>query len=198
MRSPAIALTLLCVPLVAGAESLFPNVDRRSLGRFEVPAIPKAVEVKPKARPVSHARSQASDDACRFSEEIEAGIGGYSRNSLLVMAKTVFGEASMNEDEQCAVALTIANRARDWGDTVADVCTEPGQFHGYSRPDQRRDCEKLQAASEAVVKFAKAGGKCSFGKPNYLYFCASWGLPKSKRGKAKIIGETAFLTDGPC
>lgn len=198
VRSPAIALLLLSVPLVAGAESLFPNVDLQSLSRFEAPAVSQAVEVKPKAKPVRYAQSQAAGDACRFFEEIEEGIGGYSRNSLLAMAKTVFGEASMDPDEQCAVALTVANRARDWDDTVVKVSAEPGQFHGYSTPDRRRDCEKLQASSDAVVRFVKAGGRCSFGKPNFLYFCASWALPKSKRRKAQIIGETAFLADGPC
>lgn len=194
-RSPAIAAAaVIWLPAVALAESWLPAVSRETLDRQSVPAVPAPVEVK--ERPILLAQAP-QDPSCRFSAEIPSGIGAYTRESLIAMAKTVFGEASMDENEQCAVVLTIANRSREWDASVPQVCRDPGQFHGYSPYDRRSDCEKLRASAEVVRSFAKTGS-CSFGKPEFLYFCASWGLPKSKRGKARIIGETAFLSDGPC
>lgn len=158
---------------------------------------------------VSAMRSQRTQ-YCSISAEfrefklIPAAYGGarVDRKGLIAAAKTVFSEASPDPDEQCAVALTIFNRARDGEDTLTQVVTSPGQFEGYSSAD-RRECVKLKGAVAAVKRLA-AGERCSFGHRRFMYFCSAeaWNHVKKKRKagseQAEIIGETAFLVGGPC
>jgi len=57
-----------------------------------------------------------------------------SERELDMLAKTVWGEArGCSPDEQRLVVWTVFQRVDDgeWGDTIEDVITNPGQFTGY-------------------------------------------------------------------
>jgi hypothetical protein len=129
-------------------------------------------------------------------------FGDFNQKDLIAAAKAVFGEASNDPDEQCAIALTIFNRARDERRHPASLVASPGQFEGYSSAD-RRECVKLKGAVAAVATMATVG-RCKFGPRAFKYFCSveGWNRVKKKRKpgseQAEIIGETAFLTKGPC
>jgi hypothetical protein len=128
--------------------------------------------------------------------------GDFTKKDLVAATKAVFGEASPESDEQCAVALTIFNRARAENAHLSSIVSAPGQFEGYSSGD-RRECVKLKGSVEAV-KRVLTGGRCSFGPRSFKYFCSveGWNRVKSKRKpgseRPEIIGNTAFLTKGPC
>lgn len=131
------------------------------------------------------------------SRGIRGPLGEYSAAELADAAKTVYGEASPDSDEQCAVALTIFNRARDSGASLSSVVRAPGQFHGYN-PADRKECDKLRGSVQAVVELAR-GGRCSFGAPRFRFFCSWVGwLRGNRRAGARRIGETAFLINSPC
>lgn len=140
--------------------------------------------------------------AFREVKLVRTAYGSFDKKSLIAAAKTVLGEASPDPDEQCAVALTIFNRARESEDSLLKVVTAPGQFEGYATTD-RGECVKLQG-SVAAVKLLAEGGRCSFGDRGFLFFCSAghWNRVKKSRKKgaekAEIIGETAFLVNGPC
>lgn len=137
----------------------------------------------------------------RLLAPVSRGVGGpfgtFTARELADAAKTVYGEASPNADEQCAVALTIFNRARDSGGSLSSVVRAPGQFHGYNAGD-RKECEKLRGSVQAVVELAR-GGRCSFGAPRFRFFCSWVGwLRGGRRAGARRIGDTAFLVNSPC
>lgn len=140
--------------------------------------------------------------AFRETGVVRTAYGRFDRKSLIAAAKTVLGEASPDPDEQCAVALTIFNRAREDGSSLLRVVSAPGQFEGYSTSD-RGECVKLQG-SVAAVKLLADGGRCSFGDRGFRFFCSAdhWNRVKKRRKKgaeaAEIIGESAFLVNGPC
>lgn len=145
---------------------------------------------------------------CSISQEfkevkvVRTAYGSFDKRSLIAAAKTVLGEASPDADEQCAVALTIFNRARESEDSLLKVVTAPGQFDGYATTD-RGECVKL-LGSVAAVKRLAGGGRCSFGDRGFMFFCSAehWSRVRKSRKKgaekAEIIGETAFLVNGPC
>ncbi|MBI4347611.1 MAG: hypothetical protein HY553_12200 [Elusimicrobia bacterium] len=186
----ALAIVLFACPAWAQDGSAFGELRRISGRTFDIPDAGRYVEAASKPLPVDFG-------ACRVSEMIRTPVGRWTVAELRAAAKTVFGEASPNPDEQCGVALTIFNRAAEDGDSLREVVTEPGQFEGYSGVDVRPDCEKLVGSVRAVLHLA-AGGSCRFGKPKWKFFCAYDALRKSKRPKAARIGETAFFTDDPC
>ena len=128
--------------------------------------------------------------------------GDFTQKDLITAAKAVFSEAAADPAEQCAVAVTIFNRARADGKSLSSVVTSPGQFEGYSSSD-KRECIKLRGAV-AAVKTLAIGKSCSFGERRFKYFCstAGWNRVKGKRKRGaetpEFIGETAFLVNGPC
>lgn len=128
--------------------------------------------------------------------------GSFDQKDLIHAAKAVFGEASADPDEQCAVALTIFNRARAEGASLKSVVKSPGQFEGYWASD-RRECVKLKGAV-AAVKTLAAGKQCSFGARRFQYFCSKAGWDRVKKSRKpgsetpEFIGDTAFLIHGPC
>ena len=68
-----------------------------------------------------------------------------SMDDLLVMARTVYGEArGEGYLGQIGVAWVILNRAEDpgkdwWGDSIRDVCLKPQQFSCWNRNDVNRE-----------------------------------------------------------
>lgn len=140
--------------------------------------------------------------AFRDVKLVRTAYGNFDKKGLIAAAKTVLGEASPDPDEQCAVALTIFNRAREDETSLLRVVSAPGQFEGYATTD-RGECGKLQG-SVAAVKLLAGGGRCSFGDRGFMFFCSAdhWNRVKKSRRKgaekAEIIGETAFLLNGPC
>jgi hypothetical protein len=131
------------------------------------------------------------------------GARGHSVEDLSAAAATVFGEAGMNDDEQCAVALVIFNRASASRRTVRAVVSEPGQFHGYHGVRNRMECEKLTASVDAVAGLMRAG-RCSFGLPRYRYFCSEAGFQRVRgehRGDPEqgvIHGSSRFRVATEC
>lgn len=128
--------------------------------------------------------------------------GDFGALELGDAVKAVFGEASMAADEQCAVALTIFNRARNDRTTLSRQVRMPGQFEGYY-PADRRECDKLKASARAVMQLAY-GGACSFGERNYRFFCSAEGWENVKRSHAgdwdqgTTHGESVFRYKTEC
>lgn len=165
-------------------------------------AAPSEVDLIGAARDQQSRFCSAAAEFRQFAPAPRVAYGSIDRKGLIAAAKTVFSEASPNPDEQCAVALTIFNRAREEGATLTAVVSSPGQFEGYSSAD-RRECVKLKGAVAAVKRLAE-GKRCSFGDRAFLYFCSAdaWRRSRGKRRpgseRPEIIGETAFLVRGPC
>jgi spore germination cell wall hydrolase CwlJ-like protein len=103
--------------------------------------------------------------------------GDFGVADLAAAAAAVYGEASMNEEEQCAVAAVIFNRAAAARSSLRAVVSAPGQFHGYHGVANRMQCDKLKASVEAVARFDQSG-RCSFGAPRYRYFCSEAGFQR--------------------
>jgi hypothetical protein len=128
--------------------------------------------------------------------------GDYGALELGDAVKAVFGEASMVADEQCAVALTIFNRARNDRTTLSRQVRMPGQFEGYY-PADRRECDKLKASARAVMQLAY-GGTCSFGERNYRFFCSAEGWENVKGNhvgdwdQGTQHGESVFRYKSEC
>lgn len=134
---------------------------------------------------------------------LPSGARGHSVEDLSAAAATVYGEAGMNDDEQCAVAAVIFNRASSSRRTVRAVVSEPGQFHGYHGVRNRMECEKLTASVEAVAGLMQRG-RCSFGLPRYRYFCSETGFQRVRgvhRGDPEqgvIHGSSRFRVATEC
>lgn len=186
----ALAAILLACPVLAQEPDALGQLRASGIASAELPSVGASVEVSAPPLPTT-------PGACRVSAMIPAGFGRWSAQDLRAAAKTVYGEASPDTDEQCGVALTIFNRAEEDEAPIKEVVAEPGQFEGYRRGDVRRDCDKLAGSVRAVLHVAR-GGRCRFGRPAFKYFCAYRALRRSRRPHAVKVGETAFFADGPC
>jgi hypothetical protein len=116
-----------------------------------------------------------------------------SEQELDMLAKTVWGEArGCNRLEQSAVVWCILNRVDSGRGTIAQVITEPDQFHGYSKYFPVTD-EIRELVQDVVARWVLEKYTCgNVGRTlpiNYLYFSSD----------ATGIGNV-FRTEwrGPC
>lgn len=63
----------------------------------------------------------------------ELVVAKYSSYEVTLVCRTVWGEArGCSPEEQALVVGCICNRVDAWGQSVEEVVTADGQFHGYS------------------------------------------------------------------
>ena len=166
------------------------------------PGVPSAQGLIESARAQKATNCSAATELREFASVPCTEYGDFTQKDLVAVAKTVFGEASAEPAEQCAVALTIFNRARAEHKPLSAIVRSPGQFEGSASKD-RLECVKLKGAV-AAVKTLAVGKSCSFGKRRFKYFCSAAGWNRVKKNRkassenAEIIGETSFLVNGPC
>lgn len=86
-------------------------------------------------------------------EEAAAGVGSYSNNDIMVLAKMIHGEARGEPYVgKVAVGAVILNRVKDkkFPDSVYSVCFQPGAFDAVS------DGQYYLEPDQAAVNAAKA------------------------------------------
>lgn len=86
-------------------------------------------------------------------EEAAAGVGSYSSNDIMVLAKMIHGEARGEPYVgKVAVGAVILNRVKDkkFPDSVYSVCFQPGAFDAVS------DGQYYLEPDQAAVNAAKA------------------------------------------
>lgn len=190
-RKPlAVASLLLAVALPAAADTFFSSSELS--GSFE--SMSFGADKQAMCQPMALMNRAYPRGASR---------GGFSIEDLASAASAVYGEASMNEDEQCAVAAVIFNRARSARSSLRSVVAAPGQFHGYHGVRNRMECEKLEASVAAVANYQRTG-RCRFGAPRFMYFCSEAGFQRVSsrhRGdpeQGRLIGMSRFRTGSEC
>lgn len=73
-----------------------------------------------------------------------------------LIARTIWGEAGgcANADHRAAVAWCILNRADAWGQSIEEVVTAAGQFHGYIRWGECPE-EHMALAADVVERWER-------------------------------------------
>lgn len=95
---------------------------------------------------------------------------------VTLLGRTIWGEAEGVEDkaEQAAVAWCILNRVDATGQTIAEVVTAPGQFHGFYRVEGEVPEEFLDLAADVLNRWnLEKQGAEDVGRvlpADYLYF----------------------------
>lgn len=79
----------------------------------------------------------------------------YSYEELIMVAQTLWGEArGCSTDEQMLVAWCICNRATERNQSIEQVVTAAGQFHGYNSSNPVED-QLLEAAEQVLQAWSR-------------------------------------------
>ena len=95
---------------------------------------------------------------------------------VTLLGRTIWGEAEGVQDkaEQAAVAWCILNRVDATGQTIEEVVTAPGQFHGFYRVEGEVPREFLDLAADVLNRWnLEKQGTEDVGRvlpADYLYF----------------------------
>lgn len=178
-RIKIFTLLALAAMLMGGAARELPRAAESP--EYTAPEI-AAPEPTPEPTPARESRPNhegfvSSLDA-RVEVEGERPVPALATDyEIELIARTIWGEAGGCYDEahRAAVAWCILNRVEAWGQSIGEVVTAEGQFHGYIWWGECPE-EHLELAADVVHRWEREqAGEEDVGRvlpDDYLWFCA--------------------------